>query len=69
MIIKSYYDFTEKLAENLFYWGQYRDFTELFNNKKTLNLLGINYIISKRDFTQWFSQSDIDDNLYQNTDV
>ncbi|MFH1187715.1 MAG: hypothetical protein V1688_02515, partial [bacterium] len=54
MMIKDYYNFTNGLSENLYYQNKFRDFNNFFKNKTRLNLLGIKYIISKRDLSKWF---------------
>lgn len=67
MMIKDYYNFTDGLSENLYYQNQFRDFNNFFTNKTKLNLLGIKYIISERDFLKWFPK--VGKNVYKNNDA
>ncbi|MFH1233300.1 MAG: YfhO family protein, partial [Patescibacteria group bacterium] len=60
-------NFTNGLSENLYYQNKFRDFNNFFKNKTRLNLLGIKYIISKRDLSKWFSETSKD--VYENNNA
>jgi hypothetical protein len=65
MIIKNFYDLTSGLAENRYYWNEYRNFDKLFASKNFLDLLGVNYVISERNWSKWFPNK-ISQNIYTN---